>query len=102
MDTLGSTGTFYDSVPPVSTPTVEFFVLRPAMDQLQVNFFVDAVVDEAYGTLPYYDQPNTKIGFAFSEVDAISGSLLFENVLETLWTQGLIILVKLKWDISVQ
>ena len=100
INTLGSVGVFYDSVPTAEMPNVEFFIARSAIDELQVTFFTDVVVDQVYGTIPFYTQPFQNPVMSFPvDINAAGGSTVFPNVLEALWTQGLIILIKLKWNI---
>jgi len=109
ITTLGSEGLFFDSLTGTATPNVDFFVSRPSATKLQVTFFADAVVDQIYGTIPFYNSPNmsnqafTKISTGFPvDINSVSGSTIFDNVSNAVLTIGLIILIKIKWNISVQ
>ena len=104
IDSIGSTGLFYDSIPPASTPSTSFFILRPDTNELQVNVVADAIIDTLFGVIPFYDNPAIDINKGTSTVvlGSTSGNVLFEGLPAIQWTQGLIILLKIQWDSSVQ
>jgi len=104
INSIGSQGLFYDSLPITETATANFFISRPSATELQVNVFANGLFDELYGLIPYYDKPNTLIneGEPSTEITSpsTSGNIMFEGVAGCSWTQGLIILVKIKWNIN--
>lgn len=104
IDSVGSEAVFYDSLPPASTPTSSFFISRPTTNELQVNVFSDKIINTFFGHIPFYDQENVSINMGDSVVvlGSTSGSVIFRGVPESQWMQGLIILIKIKWDTSVQ
>jgi len=100
---LGSFGVYYDSLSESSAVNVEFHIARPAMNELEVIFTTDQLIDQVYGLIPFYTQPNHKTSRSDpTDIGAVSGETVFKNITAPLWTQGLIILIKFKWNISVQ
>jgi len=106
ISALGSQAITYDSVPDGATPTVDFLVARPTPTELQVNIDASEIFVELFGTLPYYqlEMQNLIEGFpsTLSLGSGESGFVRFPGVTETLWLQGLIILIKIKWSLGVQ
>nr|QBK91746.1 MAG: collagen triple helix repeat protein [Pithovirus LCPAC304] len=104
IDSIGSTGLFYDSLPPASTPSISFFILRANTNEFQVNVVTDAIIDTLFGVIPFYAEPAIDINNGESVVasGSTSGSVFFRGFPPIQWTQGLLILLKIKWDVSVQ
>lgn len=103
IDVYGSQGLFYDSLPQTSTPSVDFFINRPAPNQLEVNIITNSLIKTFFGVIPFYDQAiDLNSGEANVSSDRKTGNVLFRGVTGVQWIQGLIILVKIKWDTSVQ
>lgn len=106
VNTLGSKAVIYNSVPDGSAPNVDFLVARPTPTELQVNINASKIFVELFGTLPYYQLETQNLIEGFPSTLSLgsgeSGFVRFPGVTETLWLQGLIILIKIKWSLGVQ
>jgi hypothetical protein len=104
ITTLGSEAIYYDSVPTLSTPSVQFNILRPSATQLEVVITASEVISSFNGLIPFYteDFKDIQTGIAIFTVGSKTGRLLFNNVTASNWVTGLFILVRIRWDRSVQ
>ena len=110
---VGSFGVYYDSLSESSAVNVDFCIDYQAMkNELKVIVSTSkCIIDQVWGLIPFYTQPNHKTSRSNpTDIDAkcemkngkFRVETVFKNITEPLLTQGLIILIKIKWNISVQ